>query len=95
MSKPRKIYKRQGIVHICFAGSLYAPLDSEASKVDRDLPIHVDGEFDAETIEGVERDCIKVFQAVPKKKGVREFWYSVEIPAKREASEKATTKKAA
>ena len=85
--KMRKIYKRQGIVHICYAGKLFAPgnLDEDSTEVNLDMPIAKVVEYEPVDVDGKPVDCVQVYQRRPKKKGVYEYWYATEIPPKRKA----------
>ncbi len=72
-SKLRKVYKRNSIVHLCFAGAFYAPEDSEASEILPGAAVKITGhDEDAGTAD--------VFQPRKGKKGLRETWLLTVVP---------------
>ncbi len=71
--KLRKVYKRNSIVHICFAGAFYAPEDSEATEI---LP----GAAVKATLVDEDGTSLKVFQPRKGKKGLRETWVLTVVP---------------
>lgn len=77
-TKLRKIYKRNSIVHVCFAGAFYAPEDSETTEILPGAMVKTSplGELE----EGVQAESLAVFQPRKGKKGLRETWVLTVIP---------------
>lgn len=71
---PRRIYTRNGIVHVCFEGKTYAPTKGETT---------LDMDYDV-TCAHLESDGgkarIEVTQKKAKKAAVKESWRSVQVP---------------
>lgn len=73
-TSPRKIYTRNGVTHVCFAGYFFGPGKAE-SAINTEKPIK------CEPIDGDEKH-IQVTQRVGKGKPVTETWGVVKVPRK-------------
>lgn len=79
ISKPRKVYLRQNVLHICWKGKLFAPVDSLSSRMCHGEA--VTAEFYASEIEG-RRTKVRVRS---ERAGVaNELWVETVIPTKKE-----------
>lgn len=71
---PRRIYTRNGVVHVCFEGKTYAPAKGETA-LDMDYDVvcaHLESDGGKARIE--------VTQKKAKKAAVKEQWRSVQVP---------------
>jgi hypothetical protein len=73
----RKIYRRNGITHMCCKGSYYAPITGETALKRND---EVQATF-ATLEDGT--DVVHLFLPRHKKKGIRETWNVVVVPRKK------------
>lgn len=68
---PRRVYTRNGVTHILFAGDVFGTKDE--SKISTKYPVKVEGNGDG---------TITLTQRAPKKAGVTEKWGKVKVPCK-------------
>jgi len=73
----RKIYRRNGITHMCCKGGYFALHGEETQLKAGD---NVQATF---TTDSVGHECVEIFLSIPKKKGIRETWYRVDVPRKK------------
>lgn len=76
MSKPRNVYIRKNIVHICYGGALWAA--DGVTAVNPGATLRVDRSFEEDCGIGT-RPAIKVYQQT-EDGPVREIWYRASIP---------------
>ena len=67
LSTPRRVYSRNGVTHVLFAGTVFG---AKETAISTKYPVRIEGG------EGQ----IKVTQRAPKKKGVTETWKPVKVP---------------
>lgn len=70
---PRRIYSRNGIIHVCFEGQTFGPVHNTSS-------IDVGSYVTCEPVEDTKK--VKVTFRKPKKAGVVEFWVPRDVPVK-------------
>lgn len=73
---PRRIYTRNGIVHVCFAGKYFAPVGGE-TKLDLDGTVTIE---EAEADGKSKRAQVNVTQKKKGQAAVTETWRSVKVP---------------
>jgi hypothetical protein len=89
----RKIYRRNGITHMCckggYFGLSYAIDASTGATSAVSYALEAETQFKAGdnvqatfTTDSVGHECVEVFLAIAKKKGIRETWYRVDVPRK-------------
>lgn len=78
-SKPRRFYSRRGIVHICFAGSHWAPQDGKTTEFRTDKPV-------TRVAVAADGESLTVSQSINRKKATSETWVTVIIPRKKRVS---------
>ncbi len=76
----RKIYRRNGITHMCCNGGYFALSNGLGGETSLKAGDVVQATF---TTDKVGHECVEVFLAIPKKKGIRETWYRVDVPRKK------------
>lgn len=74
-SAPRRIYTRNGIVHVCFAGKYFAPTKDSTLSLDHPVTIEV-AESDAKS----KRAQVTVTQKRKGEAAIVETWRSVKVP---------------
>jgi hypothetical protein len=79
---PRKVYRRNGITHICFEGQHFAPETGESAFSLKHPVTRV-------TVVGA--TILEVAQSVNRKKAAVETWVAVEVPRKHRAPKADTT----
>ena len=75
-SSPRRIYSRNGITHVCFAGKYCAPAKGETT-------LDMEGTVTIEETEGNAKSKKAQVIVTQKKKGkaaITETWQSVKVP---------------
>ncbi len=72
-SAPRRVYKRNSVTHVLYAGEVFGTKDSALRT---DVPVRIAGNGDG---------TITVTQRLPKRKGVSETWSPVKVPSKSRA----------
>ena len=76
----RKIYRRNGIIHMCCKGGYFALSHALEGETQLKAGDNVQATF---TTDSVGHECVEIFLSIPKKKGIRETWYRVDVPRKK------------
>jgi len=76
----RKIYRRNGITHMCCKGGYFA-MTTASGLYHTQLSAgdNVQATF---TTDAVGHECVEIFLPKHKEKGIRETWYRVDVPHK-------------
>jgi hypothetical protein len=69
VSSPRRVYCRNGVTHVLYAGAVFGTKADSA--INTDHPVKIAGNGDG---------SITVTQRLPKRKGVSETWTKVNVP---------------